>query len=103
MNDQRDVRWITLSNNGHGGDDARVRPQPNTGNLGLVDDVDQVGWRLDQVTVDGFLGGKRGAVGPTHDAGVVPAAACVESLEHLSDHGADGVAQPGGGEVRPGR
>lgn len=55
--------------------------RPNTGNLASTDDVDQVGWGLDQVTVDGLLGGEGGPVGAAHDAGVVPVAACVESLE----------------------
>jgi hypothetical protein len=54
---------------------------PNTGNLASTGDVDQAGWGLDQVTVDGLLGGERGPVGAAHDAGVVPVAACVESLE----------------------
>jgi len=76
---------------------------PNTGNLASMDDVDQVGWGLDQVTVDGLLGGERSAVGAAYDAGVVPVAAGVESLEQFSGDGAQGVAQPGGGKVPPGR
>src|SRR2546421_12970759 len=42
---------------------------PNTGNLASMDDDDQVGWGLDQVTVDGLLGGGRRAGGGAYDAG----------------------------------
>src|SRR4051794_7160812 len=83
--------------------DGQRHPCPNTGNLASMDDVDQVGWGLDQVTVDGLLGGERSAVGAAYDAGVVPVAAGVESLEQFSGDGAQGVAQPGGGKVPPGR
>jgi hypothetical protein len=55
-------------------------PPLNTGNLDLSDDVDQVGWWLDEVPVDGLLGGERGAVGLAYDAGVVSAASLVEPL-----------------------
>lgn len=55
------------------------------------------------MTVDGLLGGERGAVGAAHDAGVVPVAAGVESLEQFSGDGAEGMAQPGGGKVPLGR
>jgi len=66
--------------------------QPNTGNLGSPDDVDQVWWLLDEVPVDGFLGGERGAVGAAYDAGVVPATALVEPFEQLSDRLSGGAA-----------
>jgi hypothetical protein len=66
--------------------------QPNTGNLGSSDDVDQIWWRLDEVPVDGFLGGERGAVGAAYDAGVVPATALVEPFEQLSDRLSGGAA-----------
>ena len=66
--------------------------RPNTGNLGSSDDVDQIWWWLDEVSVDGFLGGERGAVGSAYDAGVVPAAALVEPFEHLSDRLSGGAA-----------
>ena len=39
---------------------------------------------MDEVSVDGFLGGERGAVGSAYDVGVVPAAALVEPLQQLS-------------------
>jgi hypothetical protein len=56
------------------------------------------------VTVDGLLGGERGAVGAAHDTRVVPVAAGVESFEEFSGHGACGAAQAGGGKVpQPGR
>jgi len=75
---------------------SRRRPTPtaelNTGNLGSPDDVDQVWWRLDEVPVDGFLGGERGAVGAAYDAGVVPATALVEPFEQLSDRLSGGAA-----------
>jgi hypothetical protein len=64
----------------------------NTGNLGSSDDVDQIWWRLDEVPVDGFLGGERGAVGAAYDAGVVPATALVEPFEQLSDRLSGGAA-----------
>ena len=64
----------------------------NTGNLGSSDDVDQVWWWLDEVPVDGFLGGERGAVGSAYDVGVVPAAALVEPLQQLSDGFSGGAA-----------
>lgn len=50
-------------------------PHANTGNLASSDDVDQIWWGLDEVPVDGFLGGERGAVGLAYDTGVVSAAA----------------------------
>jgi hypothetical protein len=65
---------------------------PNTGNLDSSDDVDQIWWWLDEVPVDGFLGGERGAVGSAYDAGVVSAAALVEPFEQFSGHGAQGAA-----------
>ena len=64
----------------------------NTGNLGSPDDVDQIRWWLDEMPVDGFLGGERGAVGLAYDAGVVPATALVEPLQQLSDGFAGGAA-----------
>jgi hypothetical protein len=64
----------------------------NTGNLGATDDVDQIWWWLDEMPVDGFLGGERGAVGLAYDAGVVPATALVEPLQQLSDGFAGGAA-----------
>jgi len=71
---------------------ASTRMQANTGNLGSSDDVDQIWWRLDEVPVDGFLGGERGAVGAAYDAGVVPATALVEPFEQLSDRLSGGAA-----------
>jgi len=71
---------------------ARTYLRPNTGNLGSPDDVDQVWWLLDEVPVDGFLGGERGAVGAAYDAGVVPATALVEPFEQLSDRLSGGAA-----------
>jgi len=47
---------------------------------------------LDEVPVDGFLGGERGAVGLAYDAGVVSAAAFVEPFEQLSGCLAQGAA-----------
>ena len=70
----------------------RTAPRPNTGNLGSPDDVDQVWWLLDEVPVDGFLGGERGAVGAAYDAGVVPATALVEPFKQLSDRLSGGAA-----------
>jgi hypothetical protein len=67
-------------------------PWDNTGNLGSSDDVDQIWWRLDEVPVDGFLGGERGAVGAAYDAGVVPATALVEPFKQLSDRLSGGAA-----------
>jgi hypothetical protein len=52
----------------------------NTGNLASSDDVDQIWWWLDEVPVEGLLGGERGAVGLPYDARVVSAAALVEPL-----------------------
>jgi len=72
--------------------DTVVGRTPNTGNLGSSDDVDQIWWRLDEVPVDGFLGGERGAVGAAYDAGVVPATALVEPFEQLSDRLSGGAA-----------
>jgi hypothetical protein len=71
---------------------APAIPRANTGNLGSSDDVDQIWWRLDEVPVDGFLGGERGAVGAAYDAGVVPATALVEPFEQLSDRLSGGAA-----------
>jgi hypothetical protein len=45
-------------------------PWTNTDNLGSSGDVDQIWWWLDEVPVDGFLGGERGAVGLAYDAGL---------------------------------
>ena len=73
-------------------DGDRTGPGSNTGNLGSSDDVDQIWWRLDEVPVDGFLGGERGAVGAAYDAGVVPATALVEPFEQLSDRLSGGAA-----------
>jgi hypothetical protein len=53
----------------------------NTSNLGSCLDVDQVGWGLDEVSVDGLLAGERGAVGLADDARVVSSAALVEPLQ----------------------
>ena len=47
---------------------------------------------MDEVPVDGFLGGERGAVGAAYDAGVVPATALVEPFEQLSDRLSGGAA-----------
>ncbi len=47
---------------------------------------------MDEMPVDGFLGGERGAVGLAYDAGVVPATALVEPLQQLSDGFAGGAA-----------
>jgi hypothetical protein len=59
--------------------------QGNTSNLGSGLDVDQVGRWLDEVPVDGLLGGERGAVGLAYDARVVSAASLVEPLQQFSD------------------
>jgi hypothetical protein len=67
-------------------------PWTNTDNLGSSGDVDQIWWLLDEVPVDGFLGGERGAVGLAYDAGVVSAAALVEPLQQLSDGFSGGAA-----------
>jgi hypothetical protein len=69
-----------------------VRVQRNTGNLGATDDVDQIWWCLDEVPVDGLLGGERGAVGLAYDVGVVSAAALVEPFEQLSGCFSGGAA-----------
>ena len=69
-----------------------ARARPNTGNLGSSDDVDQIWWWLDEVPVDGFLGGERGAVRLAYDAGVVSAAALVEPLQQLSGCFSGGAA-----------
>jgi hypothetical protein len=67
-------------------------PRGNTSNLVPSSDVDQFWWWLDQVPVDGFLGGERGAVGLAYDAGVVSAAALVEAFEQLSGCVTQGAA-----------
>ena len=72
--------------------DAQTTPRANTGNLDSSDDVDQIWWWLDEVSVDGFLGGERGAVGLAYDAGVVSATALVEPLQQLSDRFSGGAA-----------
>ena len=69
----------------------RPSSEPNTGNLGSSDDVDQVWWWLDEVPVDGFFGGERGAVGLAYDARVVSASAPVESLQQFSGCHAQGA------------
>ena len=71
---------------------ARAHPKVNTGNLASSDDVDQIWWWLDEVPVDGLLGGERGAVGLPYDARVVSAAALVEPLQQLSGCLAQGAA-----------
>ncbi len=59
--------------------------QPNTGNLVSSNDVDQIWWGLDEVPVDGLLGGERGAAGLAYDARVVSAATTLgEPFEQLS-------------------
>jgi len=58
---------------------------PNTGNLVSANEVDQIWWWLDEVPVDGFLGGEGGAAGLAYDARVVSAATTfVEPFEQLS-------------------
>ncbi len=47
---------------------------------------------MDEVPVDGLLGRERGAAGLANDAGVVSAAAFVESLQQLSGCFAQGAA-----------
>jgi hypothetical protein len=64
----------------------------NTGNLVSLDDVDEVGRWLDEVPVDGRLGGEPGAVGLAHDAWVMPAAAFVEPFQQFGAGFAGGAA-----------
>lgn len=47
---------------------------------------------MDEVPVDGFLGGERGAVGLADDAGVVAASAGAEAF---TDFGGDRALRPG--------